>query len=169
MIGNTVDLGTDPGIAYLAYCRRRLSHEYMPRLLRCLDELSDDDIWWRPNESANSVGNLILHLSGNVEQWINAGLGGAVSSRDRAAEFSHSRPVQRNELIGKISDVMQRADGTLAAFDPSRLMEKRKIQVYEVTCLDALSHVVEHFAQHLGQVIFITKLRKGVDLKFYDL
>ncbi len=169
MIGNTTDHGTDAGTAYLAYCRRRFSAEYLPRLLRCLDELADDDLWWRPHESANSVGNLVLHLAGNVEQWINAGLGGGGSSRDRAGEFSRRVPVPKNELIGKISEVMLRADATLAGFDPSLLMERRIIQVYDVTCLDALSHVIEHFAQHLGQVIYITKLRKGIDLKFYDL
>jgi len=169
MIGNTADHVPDAGAAYIAYCRRRLSAEYMPRLLRCLDELGDGDLWWRPHESANSVGNLILHLSGNVEQWINAGLGETGSSRDRAAEFSHRGPIPKTDLVKKISDVMRRADGTLAGFDPSLLMERRKIQVYEVTCLDALSHVVEHFAQHLGQIIYITKLRRGIDLRFYDL
>ncbi len=169
MIGNTADHGSDAGTAYLAYCRRRFSDEYLPRLLRCLDELTDDDLWWRPHESANSVGNLVLHLSGNVEQWINAGLGGGASSRNRAGEFSHRGPVPKKDLIARISEVMRRADATLAAFDPSLLMERRMIQVYDVTCLDALSHVIEHFAQHLGQVIYITKLRKGIDLKFYDL
>jgi uncharacterized damage-inducible protein DinB len=169
MIGDTGGHGTEAGTAYLGYCRRRLSEEYLPRLLRCLEELGDGDIWWRPHESANSAGNLVLHLSGNVEQWINAGLGGAAPSRDRASEFSRRGPMPGADLAALISAVCKRADGTLAAFDPSRLMERRKIQVYDVTCLDALSHVVEHFAQHLGQIIYITKLRKGVDLKFYDL
>ncbi len=169
MIGDTDARATDPGAAYIEYCRRRLSREYLPRLLRCLRELDEGDIWWRPRESANSVGNLVLHLSGNVEQWINAGLGGTGSSRDRPAEFSQRGPIPKNELAGRISGVLQRADATLAAFDPALLMERRKIQVYDVTCLDAISHVVEHFAQHLGQIIYVTKLRNDVDLKFYDL
>jgi len=169
MIGDSAQYGGEIGTAYLAYCRRRLAKEYMPRLLKCLTELSEEDLWWRPSESANSAGNLVLHLAGNVDQWINSGMGGTASSRNRAAEFSERGPLPKNLLVEKISDVLTRADSTLAGFDPSRLMERRKIQVYEVTCLDAVSHVVEHFAQHLGQIIYITKLRRGVDLRFYDL
>ncbi len=159
----------DVGAAYLSYSRRRLSEEYLPRLLRCLDELSDEEIWWRPHESANSVGNLVLHLSGNIGQWINAGLGGMTGKRDRNAEFSERGPVPRKDLVERMTRTVHDADSSLARFDPAQLLEKRKIQVYDVTCLDAVSHVVEHFAQHLGQIIYITKLRKSIDLKFYDL
>lgn len=164
--------GTPPdqfGKLYLSYCRRRLSEEYLPRILRCLGELADDDIWWRPNENANSVGNLVLHLSGNVRQWIVSGLGGADDVRDRKSEFSERGPVPRDELVERLVTTLRDADGALARFDPARLSETRRIQVYDATCLDALSHVLEHFAQHLGQIVYITKLRKGVDLKFYDL
>jgi uncharacterized damage-inducible protein DinB len=167
--GKPAPPNADAGAAYLAYSRHRLSEEYLPRLLRCLDELTDEDIWWRPHPGANSVGNLVLHLSGNVGQWINAGLGEKTDKRDRNAEFSERGPAPRKELVEKITRTVRDADATLGRFDPSRLLEKRKIQVYEVTCLDAVSHVVEHFAQHLGQIIYITKLRKSIDLKFYDL
>ncbi len=160
---------TDTGAAFLSYSRRRLTDEYLPRLIRCLDELTDEDIWWRPHESANSVGNLVLHLAGNVGQWINSGLGGTPDARNRNAEFSERGPVSRKELVDRIVRTLGEADATLARFDPSRLLEVRNFQVYEVTCLDAISHVVEHFSQHLGQVIYITKLRKGIDLRFYDL
>ena len=155
--------------AFLAYSRRRLTEEYLPRLLRCLDELSEEDLWWRPAGNANSAGNLVLHLAGNVEQWINSGLGGRPDTRDRKREFSEKGPVPRTDLIERITAVVRAAGDTLSAFEPSRLMEVRRIQVYDVTCLDAVSHVVEHFAQHLGQVIYITKLRRQIDLKFYDL
>jgi uncharacterized damage-inducible protein DinB len=157
------------GAAYLGYSRRRLAEEYLPRLLRCIDEMSDEDLWWRPSENANSAGNLVLHLAGNVDQWINSGIGGRPGARDRAAEFSERGPVPRKELVERITAVVCDAADTLGKFDPSRLMETRRIQVYDVTCLDAVSHVVEHFAQHLGQVIYITKFRKRIDLKFYDL
>ncbi len=161
--------GDDFGRLYLSYCRRRLSGEYLPRILRCLDELTDDDIWWRSHENGNSVGNLVLHLSGNVRQWIVSGLGGAADARDRKSEFSERGPVPREELIGRLVSTLRDADDALARFDPAKLSETLRIQIYDVSCLDAMSHVVEHFAQHLGQIIYITKLRKGVDLKFYDL
>jgi uncharacterized damage-inducible protein DinB len=157
------------GAAYLAYSRQRLTEEYLPRLLRCIDEMSDEDLWWRPSENANSAGNLVLHLAGNVDQWINSGIGARPDGRNRDAEFSEKGPLPRKELVDRITSVVRDAGETLAKFAPSRLMEARRIQVYDVTCLDAVSHVVEHFAQHLGQVIYITKLRKRVDLKFYDL
>jgi len=157
------------GAAYLAYSRRRLTDEYLPRLLRCLEELTDEDIWWRPAENANSAGNLVLHLTGNVNQWINSGLGDRPDNRNRDAEFSERGPVPRTELVARISAAVCDAAETLSKLDPQRIMEVRHIQVYDVTCLDAVSHVVEHFSQHLGQLIYITKLRNKVDLKFYDL
>ena len=106
---------------------------------------------------------------GNVGQWINSGLGDTPDARNRNAEFSERGPVSRKELVDRIVRTLGEADATLARFDPWRLLEVRNFQVYEVTCLDAISHVVEHFSQHLGQVIYITKLRKGIDLRFYDL
>jgi uncharacterized damage-inducible protein DinB len=157
------------GAAYLAYSRRRLTEEYLPRILRCLKEMSDEDIWWRPAENANSAGNLVLHLAGNVNQWINSGLGGMPDLRNRDAEFAERGPVPRAELVDRITTAVRDAGETLSKLDPQRLMEVRHIQVYDVTCLDAVSHVVEHFSLHLGQVIYITKLRKRIDLKFYDL
>lgn len=169
MIGDSAPADAGIGAAYIGYCRRRLSEEYFPRILRCLDELEDDALWWRPNEESNSAGNLVLHLAGNVRQWIVAGIGGAPDARNRAAEFSERGPVPRKELVAAITSAVGDADATLATLDPARLGERLKIQMYDVTCLDALSHVVEHFAQHLGQIIYITKLRRGIDLRFYDL
>jgi uncharacterized damage-inducible protein DinB len=163
----TSDLST--GAACLDYCRRRLTDEYLPRLLRCIGEMSDEDIWWRPAESSNSAGNLVLHLAGNVNQWINSGLGGLPDRRNRAAEFSERGPVPRTELVERITTAVRDAGETLSKLDPQGLMEMRHIQVFDLTGLEAVLHVVEHFSQHLGQIVYITKLRKRVDLKFYDL
>lgn len=155
------------GAAYISYCRQRMTEEYLPRVKRCLDELTDEDIWWRAHESDNSIGNLLLHLSGNVRQWIVSGLGGVEYRRDRSREFSERERISREALFATFQSALQEADEVLEKFDPAALMEVRRIQIYDVTCLDALSHVVEHLAQHVGQIIYITKLRKGVDLGFY--
>lgn len=169
MAGDNVTASTIGGL-YILYCRNRLSREYLPRILRCLGELDDAGVWWRTHETDNSIGNLILHLSGNVEQWINSGLGeGVADGRDRPSEFSERRRLPKATLAATLTATLDRADRTLEKFDPARLTERRVIQGFDVTCLEALSHVVEHFAQHLGQVIYITKLRTGTDLKFYDL
>ncbi len=154
---------------YISYCRRRLLEEFLPRIQRCLHELSEDDVWWRAHETDNSVGNLILHLSGNVRQWIISGIGGAADTRDRPREFSERGPVPKTDLWKTLEMTLLEANQTLENFDASKLLELRHIQKYDVTCLDAISHVVEHFAQHVGQIIYITKLRKGIDLKFYSL
>jgi uncharacterized damage-inducible protein DinB len=154
---------------YLLYCRRRLVKEYLPKIEQCLGRLTDVDIWWRPNEASNSIGNLVLHLSGNVRQWIVAGLGGGKDERNRPQEFSQREAIPREELLDLLRTTLSQAESVLAGYDPSRLLEVKHIQKYDITALDAISHVVEHFAQHTGQIIYITKLRKGVDLKFYDL
>jgi uncharacterized damage-inducible protein DinB len=157
------------GKEYISYCRNRLMKEYLPRVKRCLEELSENDIWWRAHETDNSVGNLILHLSGNVRQWITTGIGGGKDTRDRPKEFSERGPIPKEELWMKLESTLHEADRMLERFDTTKMLEVRHIQKYDVTCLEAISHVVEHFAQHLGQIIYITKLRKGIDMKFYDL
>ena len=160
---------TNVGAEYIAYSRRLLMKEYLPRVEQCLDKLSDDEIWWRSHESDNSIGNLLLHLSGNMRQWIVAGLGGVPKERDRAKEFSEREHIPKDQLLQLFRSTLAEVDATLEAFDPDKLLEVRHIQKWDVTCLDALSHVVEHFAQHLGQIIYITKFVKGVDMKFWNL
>ena len=155
---------------YIGYSRRRLITEYLPRIEKCLNELSDDQIWWRAHETDNSIGNLVLHLSGNARQWIISGMGGTQDRRDRAKEFAEREHIPREQLLSIFRGTMEEVDRTLETFDPAILMEVRKFQnKWEMTCLEALSHVVEHFSQHLGQIIYITKLQKGVDLKFWNL
>lgn len=157
------------GKEYISYCRRLFLEEYLPRMRRCVEQLPPDDVWWRAHETDNSVANLILHLCGNVRQWIVVGIGAARDNRDRAREFGERRHIPKEELLGLLESTLKEADGALARFDPGLLLEVRHIQQYDVTCLYAISHVVEHFSQHLGQIIYITKLRTGTDLKFYDL
>jgi uncharacterized damage-inducible protein DinB len=157
------------GKEFISVARRKLLQEYYPRLERCVAELNDDDIWWRAHETNNSIGNLLLHLSGNVRQWIVAGLGGAPDVRNRPQEFSERMPIPKEKLLNRLYAVLCEADRVLERFDHSTLLEVRRIQNYDVTCLEAIFHVVEHFSGHVGQIIYITKLRKGVDLQFYDL
>jgi uncharacterized damage-inducible protein DinB len=164
-----IAMNQDIGKAFLDNCRLHLREDFRPRLLRCLNELSEQDIWWRAHETNNSVGNLVLHLCGNVRQWIIAGIGGEMDSREREKEFSERNPLPKHELIRRLEETLQEADKTLLQFDPSHLLEVRRFQKWEHTCLYAILHVVEHFSHHLGQIIYITKLRTAKDLKFYDL
>jgi uncharacterized damage-inducible protein DinB len=157
------------GSEYISYSRRRLLKEYFPKIKSCLEQLTDDDVWWRAHETDNSIGNLILHLSGNIRQWIITGIGGGKDVRNRQEEFDERTKIPRSQLLQLFEETLREADTTLEQFDPEKLLEVRHFQKWDHTCLDAIFHVVEHVAQHMGQIIYITKLRKGVDLKFFNL
>jgi len=138
---------------------------YWPRIERCVHELSNDDIWWRGHETNNSVGNLLLHLTGNLNQFVLAGIGGAADTRNKPQEFSERKQIEKEELLRKLNDALQETDRTLALLEPARLLDVTRIQDRERSILDVISVVVEHFALHVGQIIYITKLRTGKDLK----
>jgi uncharacterized damage-inducible protein DinB len=141
----------------------------MPKIKQCLDSLSDEEIWWRPNDSSNSVGNMILHLSGNVRQWIISGVGQAPDLRKRDEEFAERGPMPKTELLNRLDSTVEEAVMILRSLDSDRLLETRHIQVYDTSVLNAIFHVVEHFSGHTGQIIYVTKMLKDKDCKFYNL
>src|ERR1051325_2183401 len=133
------------GSAFLKESRSLLTGDYLPKIERCVTLLTDDQIWWRANASSNSIGNLLLHLSGNVRQWIVVGLGGAADTRDRDAEFAQRDVIARSELLTRLRETLRDADQTLADFDTERLLDQFTIQGLQVVALAAILHVVEHF------------------------
>jgi uncharacterized damage-inducible protein DinB len=153
--------------AFLNQAAFLLAEDFLSRLRRAVDQLTDDQIWWRPNENSNSVGNLILHLSGNVRQWIVAGVGAEPDHRKRALEFSEKGPISREELFNVLESAVAKAGQVLAEFDRSRVGDRKSIQAYEVSVIQAVIHVVEHFSYHLGQIVYVTKMLRDSDLKFY--
>lgn len=159
----------DIGAAFLTQSREYLTAHYLPKILAAVEQLSDEDLWWRPNEAANSVGNLMLHLSGNVRQWIVSGVGGAPDHRERSREFDRRDPLPRTELLETLRATVAEADAVLAKVSPSALGDRRAIQGREVTLLEAIYHVVEHFSTHVGQIVLIAKDRGGKDLGFYRM
>jgi uncharacterized damage-inducible protein DinB len=156
------------GQTFLASARGYFAQDYLPKIERCLELLTDEQIWWRANPQSNSIGNLLLHLSGNVRQWIVCSLGSAPDARDRDSEFAQRGIVPRDELLDRLRQTLSEADATLAEFDPDKLLEKHVIQGLDVTALDAIFHVVEHFSMHTGQIIMMAKMFAEVDLGFYD-
>ncbi|MDE3180163.1 MAG: DUF1572 family protein [Acidobacteriota bacterium] len=147
-----------------------MSKEYYPRIAACLERLGEDDIWWRPNAASNSAGNLVLHLAGNIRQWITSGLGGALDIRDRDKEFSETGPLDRNLLAALLKREVEAACRTLRTLSQSGLEAEYTIQKFRrVRGDDAVLHVVEHFALHTGQIIYLTKLRQAKDLGFTRL
>ena len=154
--------------AFIQQAREFLREEYLPKIERCLEKLIDEQVWWRSNSESNSIGNLLLHLSGNARQWIVCGIGGEADARVRQAEFDERTTIPRDELLSRIRTTVRAVDDTLAVFDPHRLLERFKIQGTEVTALAAIFHVTEHFSMHTGQIIMLTKMLARMDLVFYD-
>lgn len=161
-----------PGIAarsLLEQVRRVVVQTYSPRIERCLKLLSEEEIWWRPNSASNSVGNMVLHLQGNVRQWIIAGLGGEEDRRERDREFAETGPVARRTLLRGLGQTVKEADKVLSKTRAPELACRRWVQGYHVTGLQIVCQVAEHFALHTGQIIYVTKLKRGKDLKFTRL
>jgi len=159
---------SDIGKAFIARSRYHLGEDFLPKIEHCLEKLSDDQIWWRANEQSNSIGNLVLHLCGNARQWIVCGVGDGADGRDRDAEFAQ-REIPRDELLSLLRTTISDVDATLARYEPERLLETRTIQGTEGSALDAILHVVEHFAMHAGQIVLLTKQLTAQDMHFYDL
>jgi len=149
--------------------RSRFEERYLPRIAGCLAQLSDDDIWWRPNEASNSIGNLVLHICGNMRQWIISGLGGAPDLRERDKEFAERGPIPGPALRQKFQQTVKEASSVMARLRPDVLTRPHRIQGYDVTGYEAAAHVIEHVAYHAGQIIYVTKLKRAKDLGFTRL
>jgi uncharacterized damage-inducible protein DinB len=138
------------------------------RIEACFGRLTDDQIWARGSENENAVGNLALHLAGNVRQWIIASLGGAPDLRKRDEEFAARAGHTAQDLLAHLGSAVEEAAAVIASLDTARLTREYTIQKYQVSGVTAVYHVVEHFAQHTGQIIFATKMLTGEDLGFYS-
>lgn len=142
--------------------------EYLSKLTASLVTIKPDDVWWRPNEASNSIANLLLHLRGNVTQWIIGGVGRRPFQRVRPDEFSARDGATVEELLAQLTATVHEACGIIAVQDEGSLAERRQIQGYDVSVLDAIYHVVEHFSMHTGQIILLAKARGGSDLRLWQ-
>jgi uncharacterized damage-inducible protein DinB len=155
--------------SFLKESQHSMAAYHMPRLVQCLRMLSEKEIWWRPNAASNSAGNLVLHLSGNVRQWIISGLGKTPDHRDRDREFAERGPIPRRALIALLRKTVEEACSVLGQLSEEQLLRTYDIQGFHVSGVYAVSQVVNHFAYHTGQIIFATKLKLGKDLRFTRL
>lgn len=154
--------------AFIGNASEFLLSEYLPKIERCLEQLEDAQIWWRPNPQSNSIGNLILHLCGNARQWIVCGLGKEPDHRRRDAEFAQTEIIERAKLLELVRTTVAEVAAVLKRIDPETLQEGRKIQGSQVNVLHAIFHVTEHFSMHTGQILMLTKMLTSRDLNFYD-
>lgn len=137
------------------------------RLEKCLEALSEEDVWRRPNGSSNSVGNLLLHLDGNVTQWVLAGFGGAEDFRRRDAEFAAREGSRKEDLLSRLESTLDSALALLARADDAGLLRVRPVQAFQASGISIFVHVTEHLSYHTGQIAFWTKQLKDRDLGFY--
>jgi uncharacterized damage-inducible protein DinB len=148
---------------FLRYSSSRLQ-QFSSHIEKCLIQLSDEQVWARGGENENSVGNLMLHLCGNMRQWIVAGVGGEADTRRRDDEFSERGGLTSRDLTERLMTLVTQATAVIDGVSVQRLSDRLVIQGYEVSVLDAIYHVVEHFAMHTGQIIFMTKMLAGKTL-----
>jgi uncharacterized damage-inducible protein DinB len=137
------------------------------RIDSCLGKLTEQQVWARGSTNENAVGNLVLHVCGNVRQWIVSGAGAAPDSRDRDAEFAATGGPSILELRSRLAATVAEGCSVIRSLSAERLEARILVQSYDLTVLEAVYHVIEHFSGHTGQIIFATKLFTGEDLGFY--
>ena len=155
------------GTRFIDRSRKFLKTNYLPKIEAAVRPLSPADVWWRPNDASNASGHLLLHLTGNVRQWIVGGVGGRPVDRRRDLEFAPVEQPEAADLLAGLARAVDESDAVLAALDPAALESRVTIQGVDVTRMGAIYHVVEHFAMHTGQILWIAKARRGRALGFY--
>lgn len=162
------DIPFDVAARFLERSRYYLGVEYPAKIRLAISAMDDARVWWRPNESSNSAGNLVLHLAGNVRQWVVSGIGGHPDVRQRNAEFAAREGMQAAGLLEHLEGTLAEVDRVLASLSPDALGEPRRIQGRDTTVFTALYHVVEHFSTHTGQIVYLAKLHAPGAIRFYE-
>lgn len=138
-----------------------------PRIVKCLAELTEEEVWQRPNDVSNSIGNLILHLCGNIRQYAISSLGGKEDTRERDKEFSATGGYTKAELLNKLETTVAEAIQTIKDSTEENLLLVRSVQGFTYSGIGIIVHVTEHYSYHTGQIVFWTKLLKNKDMGFY--
>jgi uncharacterized damage-inducible protein DinB len=152
---------------FCSYAATRLE-DSLKQIEKCLSLLLPEQVWGRPNEVSNAIGNLVLHLRGNVQQWIVSSIGDVAFERDRPAEFAQRQPLPVGQILSPLQQTVGEAAAVIRELTAERLLEQVTIQGYTVSILAAVFHVVEHFSLHTGQIVYQTKALAGFDLSLYD-
>ena len=151
---------------FLNYSTEKLEL-YLDRIETCVDKLTPEQVWARQSENENAVGNLILHLDGNIRQWIIGGVGGQRDIRDRNAEFDARGGASPAELKARLRGTIEEAAAIVRGVTPERLTERIRPQGYDASVLEGIYQVVQHLAGHAFQIMLLTKLYTSQDLGFF--
>ncbi len=139
----------------------------LEKIKHCLGQLDDGQLWWRPHESMNSIGNLLLHLAGNLRQWLDAGVGGTKDTRDRPAEFAQRQPIPRDEILLPLEQTIADAVATMSKLGAKQLVQQRRIQGFDTSVLAAIFDSVAHFRGHVQEIIHMTRCLLGDRYRFH--
>ncbi len=145
----------------------RVIEESLSRINQCLNALTEDEIWHRENQNTNSAGNLVLHLCGNIRQYIVSGVGGAADIRVRHVEFDTSRKESKSALINILNQTLSESNTVVQSLSPDKFGDSVTIQGFNHTRLSAIIHVIEHLSYHTGQITYYTKYIKDFDTAYY--
>jgi uncharacterized damage-inducible protein DinB len=138
-----------------------------PRIAKCLAELTEEELWQRPNAASNSVGNLMLHLCGNITQYVLSSLAGQPDRRERDAEFAAEGGLNKAELLQKLQETVDQATQVIRQANREEMLRERTVQGFQMSGIAIAVHVCEHYSYHTGQIAFWVKLLKSKDLGFY--
>jgi hypothetical protein len=152
---------------FLDFSRQKLLGQFWPRMKECVAPLTAKQVWWRPNDASNSIGNLLLHLDGNVRQWLIDSFHKNQDQRNRPAEFAAQSGLSASDLLARLGATLDEAAKVLDRLTVDELLAPYEIQGYHVRGLDAVYQVVEHFGLHYGQIVYIVKSLLAKDLGFY--
>jgi len=147
---------------------RRLIDEGFARIKSCLHQMNEEEIWHKQNENTNSVGNLVMHLEGNVRQYVVSGIGGLKDTRKRDSEFDQNNTRPSKDIIKSLKETLEESLKTINNLTETNLIEKRKVQGFDETVLSIIIHVIEHFSYHVGQITYYLKFIKDIDTGYYS-
>lgn len=160
MNGGIMEDRNDLSAVALGALHSRITRILPSQIRASVEELNEEQLWWRPNERSNSVGNLVLHLSGSMRHYLSRGVGGIDYQRDRPAEFAERGPVAKADLLKTFDETIAQARSVLESFDTARFLEKTDEQNYVPTVFDSIFNIAIHLATHTGQIVFIAKMLK---------
>jgi hypothetical protein len=138
--------------------RTRITRVFPAQIRTTVNALTDEQIWWRPNESSNSIGNLVLHLSGSLDLYLNRNIGGIEFKRDRDAEFAERRAIPKAELLARFDAMVANADRTFSSLTIERLGDPSPEPKMSTVVLEDLINIAVHFSNHAGQIVWIAKM-----------
>lgn len=140
--------------------RKRVTKIIPAQIRECVEQLSEEQLWWRPNEQANSVGNLVLHVSGSTRHYLSRSIGGIQYNRDRPAEFAERGPLPKEQLLSIFDETIAQARQVLDDFDTSRFLQQTEEPNYFSTLFEQILNITVHLATHAGQIVYVAKMLK---------